>query len=75
MDYIYINQNYLTMKTEARFDMSTVHLNNGKESCNHPMLHPTLTKSGFHTGFYVCVKCNKIIKDTAGNLMVKELFF
>jgi hypothetical protein len=63
------------MKTETRFDMSTVHLNNGKETCKHPILHPTLTKSGFHTGFYTCLKCDEIIKDTRGTLMVKELFF
>jgi len=63
------------MKTEARFNTNKVQLDSGKEYCNHPLLHPTLNKSGFHTGFYVCVKCHKIIKDNMGTLMVKELFF
>ncbi len=63
------------MKTETRFNASTVHLNNGTENCKHPMLQPALTKSGFHTGFYICVKCGKNIQDTVGTMMVKELFF
>ena len=63
------------MKTETRFNVSAVYLDNGKETCNHPMLHPTLNKSGFHTGFYTCVKCNKLIKDNMGMMMVKELIF
>jgi hypothetical protein len=65
------------MKTETSFDASSLHLNNdnGKENCNHPILHPSLTKSGFHTGFYICVKCSKLIKDIKGTMLVKELFF
>lgn len=63
------------MKTETRFNMSTVHLNNGKENCNHPMLQPALNEKGFHTGFYLCIKCGKQIQDNGGTLRIKELFF
>ena len=63
------------MKTETRFNTSTAHLNNNNENCNHPMLQPALNEKGFHTDFYVCVKCGKQIKDTMGTMMVKELFF
>jgi hypothetical protein len=63
------------MKTEVRFNAENIQLDSGKEYCNHPMLHPTLNKNGFHTGFYVCLKCDKTIKDNVGTLRVKELFF
>ncbi|MEO8762002.1 MAG: hypothetical protein ABI388_11020 [Bacteroidia bacterium] len=62
------------MNTDRRFDAGNVQLDSTRNYCNHPMLHPTLTKSGFHTGFYVCVKCHKIIKDN-GTTMIKVLFF
>jgi hypothetical protein len=63
------------MDTENRYNSSTVHLNIGHQNCKHPMLQPTLTKSGFHTGIYVCIKCDKIIQDTLGTLMIQELSF
>lgn len=63
------------MKTEGRFNPGNIRPDFNKEYCNHPLLHPTLNQSGFHTGFYVCVKCEKIIKDTSGTMMTKQLFF
>ena len=63
------------MKTENKFNTSAVHLNNGNEDCKHPLLQPTLTSKGIRTGLYICIKCNEIIKDTLGTLMVKELSF
>ena len=63
------------MKTETSLNTNALHLNNNTANCKHPMLQPALNKSGFHTGLYVCVKCDKQIQDTAGILMMKELFF
>jgi len=63
------------MKTETRFNASDIHLNKEKENCKHPMLQPALNKTGFHTGLYKCIKCDTLIKDTLGIMMVKELVF
>ncbi len=63
------------METEARFNTENIQFDAVKDFCNHPMLHPTLTTSGFHTEFYTCVKCNEIIQDTQGTMRIKQLFF
>ena len=46
-----------------------------QKKCKHPLLQPTLNKNGFHTGVYVCIKCNEVIQDHTGTMMVKELYF
>ncbi|HXD94499.1 MAG TPA: hypothetical protein VNX01_14930 [Bacteroidia bacterium] len=46
-----------------------------KQGCKHPLLQATRNKNGFHTGVYVCIKCNEVIQDHSGIMMVKELSF